>query len=79
MKAQRGYSCKALVYLEPWSYMEMGERHAAGALPPRNEPVPIPQEPGWTPGLVWMGAENLAHTGIRCPGSPARSESMITE
>jgi hypothetical protein len=28
------------------------------------------------PGCFWVGAENLARTGIRSPGSPARSESL---
>jgi hypothetical protein len=34
------------------------------------------QEAGWAPGPVWTGAENLAHTGIRSPDSPARSHSL---
>jgi hypothetical protein len=29
-----------------------------------TDPVPIEQETGWAPGPVWMGAENLAPTGI---------------
>jgi len=28
--------------------------------PQGREPVPIVQKAGWAPGLVWMGAENLA-------------------
>ena len=43
---------------------------------PRNDPVPIVQEPGWAPGPVWTGVENLAATGIRFPDRPARSESL---
>ena len=32
---------------------------------------------GWVgPGPVWTGAENLAHTGIRYPDRPARSELL---
>ena len=31
---------------------------------------------GWAPGHVWMGAENLAHTGFRSADRPARSESL---
>ena len=31
---------------------------------PGKKPVPIVQEAGWAPGLVWTGAENLATTGI---------------
>jgi hypothetical protein len=34
-------------------------------------PVRIVQEAGWATGPVRMGAENLAHTGIRSPKSPA--------
>ena len=40
---------------------------------PRKEPVPIVQEVGWAPGPVWIGAENLAFTGIRSPDRQARS------
>jgi hypothetical protein len=32
--------------------------------PQEKEPVPIVQEAGWVPGLVWMGVENLEPTGI---------------
>jgi hypothetical protein len=32
---------------------------------PGKDPVPILQEAGWAPGLIWTGAENLAPTGIR--------------
>ena len=53
-----------------------GQRHALAALPPGKDPVPIVQEAGWAPGPVWMGAENLAPTGIRSPDRPARSESL---
>jgi len=30
----------------------------------------------WASGPVWMGAENLAPTGIRFPDRPARSKSL---
>jgi hypothetical protein len=43
---------------------------------PGKDPVPIVQEAGWAPGPVWRGAENLAHTGIRSPDRPARSQSL---
>ena len=43
---------------------------------PGKDPVPIVQEAGWAPGLVWTGAENLAPTGIRSPDRPARSQSL---
>jgi hypothetical protein len=42
---------------------------------PGNDTAPTVQEDGWTPGLVWMGAENLDPTGIRSPDRPACSES----
>ena len=41
-------------------------------LTPGKDPVPIVQEAGWASGPVWTGAENLAPTGIRSPGRPAR-------
>jgi hypothetical protein len=53
-----------------------GQRHAPAALYPGKDPVPIVQEAGWAPGLVWMGAENLALTGIRSPDRPACSQSL---
>ena len=31
---------------------------------PGKDPVPIVQEAGWAPGLVWTGAENLAPPGF---------------
>jgi hypothetical protein len=31
-----------------------------GRFTPGKDPVPIVREAGWTPGPVWMGAENLA-------------------
>jgi hypothetical protein len=37
---------------------------------------PVPTVPGWAPGLVWTGAENLAPTGIRSPDCPARSQLL---
>ena len=44
---------------------------------PRGETrYPIVQEAGWAPEQVWTAAENLAPTGIRSPGRPARSDSM---
>jgi len=41
-----------------------GQCHALAALYPGKDPVPIVQEDGWAPGLVWTGAENLASTII---------------
>jgi hypothetical protein len=46
-----------------------------GRLTPDKNPVPIVQEAGWVLGPVWMGAENLAPTGIWSPDRPARTES----
>jgi hypothetical protein len=43
---------------------------------PRKDPVPIVQEAGWAPGLVWTGAENLAPTGIRSLDRPAHSQLL---
>ena len=53
-----------------------GERHAPAAFTPGKDPVSIVQEAGLAPGTVWIGAENLAPTGIRFPAPPARSESL---
>ena len=44
---------------------------------PGKDPVSIVQEAGWAPGPVWMGAENLAPTGIRSPDRPARRPVAI--
>ena len=43
---------------------------------PGKELVPIVQEAGWAPGLVWTGVEDLAPTGIRSLDRPARSQSL---
>ena len=43
---------------------------------PGENPVPFIQEPGWAPGPVWTGVENLALTGIGSPDLPARSQSL---
>jgi len=51
-----------------------GQRHSPAAFTPGKDPVPIVQEAGWAPGPVWIGAENLAPTGIRSPQLPSRSE-----
>ena len=50
-----------------------GQRHAPDTLPPGRDLVPIAQDAGWAPGLVWTGAENLAPTGIRSLDRPAHS------
>jgi hypothetical protein len=53
-----------------------GHRHAPATFTPGKGPVPIVQETGWAPGPVWIGAENLAPTGIRSSDLPARSGSL---
>jgi hypothetical protein len=53
-----------------------GQRHAPAAFTPGKDPLPIVQEAGWVPGPVWIGAENLAPTGIRSPDLLGRSESL---
>ena len=53
-----------------------GSAPRPGRFTPRKDPVPIVQEAGWATGPVWAGAENLAPTGFRSPGRPARSESL---
>jgi hypothetical protein len=44
--------------------------------PRERDRVPIVQEAGWAPVLVWTSAENLAPTGIRSPDRPARRKSL---
>jgi hypothetical protein len=41
-----------------------------------RDPIPIPQGPGWAPGSVLTGAENLAPSRIRSPdrSNPRRGE-----
>ena len=55
-----------------------GQRHAPAAFPPWRDTVPILQEAGWTSEPVWIGAENLAPTGIRSPDIPAAA-SLSTD
>ena len=47
--------------------------HADQFTPQERDPVPIVQEAGWDPELLWTAAENLAPTGIRSPDHPACS------
>jgi hypothetical protein len=53
-----------------------GQHHAPAAFTPGKNSVPIVQEAGWASEPVWIGAENLASTGIRYPDLPARSELL---
>ena len=47
-----------------------------GRLYPGKYLVPTIQEAGWASEPVWIGAENLAFTGIRSPDLPIRSASL---
>jgi len=53
-----------------------GQRHAPAGLYLGKDLVPIVQESGWALGPVWIGAEDLAPTGIRSPDRPVRSQSL---
>jgi len=52
------------------------QHHAPAALPPRKDQVSIVKNAGWASGLVWMGIENLASTGIEFPDNPAHSDLL---
>ena len=43
---------------------------------PGKDPVPIVQEAGWAPGLVWTGGKSRS-TGIQSPDRPACSQSLF--
>jgi hypothetical protein len=47
-----------------------------GRFTPRKDPVPIVQETGWAPGLVWMCAKNCTPNGIRSLDRPAHSQTL---
>ena len=53
-----------------------GQDHTLSTLPQGRDPVPIVQEAGWAPGLVWMGVETFGPIGIQSPASVACSESL---
>ena len=55
----------------------VGQHHAAAALPPQKDQVPIVQEAGWAPGPFWTGGKNLAPTGIRSPDRPTRTSVAL--
>jgi len=44
--------------------MSLLETPRAGSGPRNLRAEPVVKEPGWAPGPVWTGAENLASTGI---------------
>jgi len=41
-----------------------------GQFTPRKDLAPIVWKAGWVTGLVWIGAKNLAPTGVRSPNRP---------
>ena len=44
--------------------------------PQERYPVPIVQEAGWAPGLLWTGEENLISTRIQSLDHPAHSKLL---
>lgn len=48
----------------------------SGCFTPRKDKVRIVQEVGWFSRPVWMGTENLVHSGIRSPSRPSCSELL---
>ena len=58
--------------------MEVGGRLSTtlpGRSTPGKDPIPIVREAGCAPRPMWIGAENLSHTGIQSTDNPARSAS----
>ena len=51
------------------------QQHTSAALYPGKDPVPIEQEAGWAPGLVWTG-EKSHHHRDSIPDRPASSHSL---
>jgi hypothetical protein len=72
-KAQRGI---ALLFLDLGARRGWVVSTTPRRFTPGKDPVPIVQEAGWAPGLVWTCAKNLALTGIRPPDRPVRSQSL---
>jgi hypothetical protein len=69
--------------VELYSFFNLGARWGwvVNAMPqslyPRERDlVPIVQKAGWVPGLVLMGAEDLAPTGIRSLDHSAHHKSL---
>ena len=52
-----------------------GQPHAPAASTPKKDPIPILQESGWAPGLVWTGGKSRPHRDS-IPDRPARSQSL---
>ena len=75
--AHRGSRGIALPFLNHGTRNEWGISFMPQPLfTPGKDPVPTVQDSRWAPGPVWTGGENLAHTGIRSPDRPARSQSL---
>jgi len=75
--AHRGSRGIALLFHDHGTRRGWGVSITPGLLfTPGKDPVPIIQEAGWAPGLVWTGVENLTPTGFRSPDRPARSQSL---
>jgi hypothetical protein len=53
-----------------------GQRYASATLTTGTTWYPLCRRLLGPQGPVWTGLENLAHTGIRSPDHPARSESL---
>jgi len=71
--AQRVGRGIALLFHDRSTRREMnGQQHAPAALYPRKDPVPILQEAGWAPGLVWTSGKSRPHRDS-IPDRPARS------
>ena len=52
-----------------------GQQHAPAASTPGKDLVPILQEAGWAPGLVWTGGKSRPHRDSILD-RPARSQSL---
>jgi hypothetical protein len=53
-----------------------GQRQDQATFTSGNTSVTIVYVVGWGTEPNWKGGENVAHTGVRSPDRPARSESL---
>jgi hypothetical protein len=73
----RSRSTRAGVDVQFYSFFNLGTRWGKWSTPYpghfflEKDPVNFEQEPGWAPGPVWTGAENLASDRDSIPG-PSR-------